>query len=230
MAPLTLCFQISSLPTARIITTPLGEAVCSCISRGIIKGVYQWKKKAVADRRCLETTSMTERTPETLSLAKTMWVTAFTFFKDHSSWVQAFYSLPDSCHVHAFVVFWLLHLHRLSLANQQQMLTWLFPALTQIKWTGIKESCLWVLTLSVQYAVTEMSLSVCTFCLLQYICVWWWWWLMQALTLEVELLVSLLICFAVPAVPVPGGGQKRETESTDCVGKKVEKHPKLQKF
>lgn len=39
---------------------------------------------------------------------------------------------------------------------------------------------------------------------------------MQALTLEVELFVSLLIGFAVPAVPAQGG-RKRVTESTDCV-------------
>lgn len=35
---------------------------------------------------------------------------------------------------------------------------------------------------------------------------------MQALTLEVELLVSLLIGFAVPAVPA----RERVTESADC--------------
>lgn len=101
MAPLTLCFQISSLPTARIITAPLGEAVCSCISRGIIRGVYQSKKTA-ADRRCLEKASMTEQTPETLSLAKTMRVTAFTFFKEHSflmgqSPLLPPWQLPHSC-------------------------------------------------------------------------------------------------------------------------------------
>ena len=38
---------------------------------------------------------------------------------------------------------------------------------------------------------------------------------MQALTLEVELLVSLLISFAVPAVPARGE-RKRVAESTDC--------------
>lgn len=38
---------------------------------------------------------------------------------------------------------------------------------------------------------------------------------MQALTLEVELLVSLLIGFAVPAVPARGE-RKRVAESTDC--------------
>lgn len=38
VTPLTLCFQISSLPTVRIIMAPLWETVCSCISRGIITG------------------------------------------------------------------------------------------------------------------------------------------------------------------------------------------------
>lgn len=38
---------------------------------------------------------------------------------------------------------------------------------------------------------------------------------MVALTLEVEFLVSLLIGFAVPAVPAQGEG-KRVAESTDC--------------
>lgn len=33
---------------------------------------------------------------------------------------------------------------------------------------------------------------------------------MQALTLEVELLISLLIGFAVPAVPVEGKGGEKE--------------------
>lgn len=39
---------------------------------------------------------------------------------------------------------------------------------------------------------------------------------MQALTLEVELLVSLLISFTVPAVPARGE-RERVTESADCV-------------
>lgn len=41
---------------------------------------------------------------------------------------------------------------------------------------------------------------------------------MQALTLKVELLVSLLIRFAVPAVPARGE-RKRVAESTDCAEK-----------
>lgn len=78
--------------------------------------------------------------------------------------------------------------------------------------------------LPVQYAVTEMSLSLYTHTYSIYVyvcvcvCVWWWWW-MQALTLEVELLVSFLIRFAVPAVPAPGEGRKRVAESTDCAEK-----------
>ena len=45
VSPVTLCFQISSLPTAQIITAPLGEAVYSCISRGIIRGGVSMLKK-----------------------------------------------------------------------------------------------------------------------------------------------------------------------------------------
>lgn len=48
-----------------------------------------------------------------------------------------------------------------------------------------------------------------------------------ALTLEVELLVSLLIGFAVPAVPAQEGGRrKKATESADCAAKGEERTEK----
>lgn len=82
VAPLTLCFRISSLPTVQIITAPLGEAVCCSTSRGIIRGCI---KKTLVDGRCLETPSMTKQTTEKcLSIAQTMWVTGFTVFNKHS--------------------------------------------------------------------------------------------------------------------------------------------------
>lgn len=106
VSPVTLCFQISSLPTAQIITAPLGEAVCSCISRGIIRGgvsvLKKTKTKALTDRRHLEaapTTKLTDGKPETLSLSKTIGVMAF--FKNNPS--SQVILLSDSCHIHAFV-------------------------------------------------------------------------------------------------------------------------------
>lgn len=45
VTPLTLCFQISSLPTAQIIMVPLGKAVCSWSSRVIIRGGVSVLKK-----------------------------------------------------------------------------------------------------------------------------------------------------------------------------------------
>lgn len=51
-----------------------------------------------------------------------------------------------------------------------------------------------------------------------------------ALTLEVELLVSLLIGFAVPAVPAQEGGRKKKaTESADCAAKGEERTEKKKK-
>lgn len=72
--------------------------------------------------------------------------------------------------------------------------------------------------LPAQCAAAVMSLSVCVcVCACDRVCVCVFF---PALTLEVELLVSLLIGFAVPAVPAQEGGrEKKATESADCAAK-----------
>lgn len=70
--------------------------------------------------------------------------------------------------------------------------------------------------LPAQYAAAVMSLSVCgcvRVCDHVCVCVFF-----PVLTLEVELLVSLLIGFAVPAVPAQeGGGEKKKKQQNQLI-------------